>query len=385
MKKICIVVGSRANYSSIKSLIRAVKNHPNLELQIIACASALLDRYGRVVDQIEKDGYPCNLKLNFIVEGETPLTMAKTTGLGLIDMTNALEILKPDYVVTVGDRYETMATTIAATYMNIPLVHTMGGEVTGTIDESIRHATTKFAHLHFAASKDAKLRIIKMGEDENNVFCVGCPRIDLVKETLEKELDLISFENIVNSYGIGSKINLQNKFLLVSYHPVTTEYGENFSHISSLFEALIKINMQSIILWPNSDAGSSEISKYYRILREKNHDLPFHFVKNLPIDVYVNLMNLTSCLVGNSSSGIREGAFIGTPVVNVGTRQNSRECSENVINVSSDTNEIFKAINYQLTHGKYSSDHIYGDGNSGEKIAEILSSKTVNIQKIITY
>lgn len=385
MKKICIVVGSRANYSSIKSLIRAVKNHPILELQIIACASALLERYGRVVDQIEKDGFPCNLKLNFIVEGETPLTMAKTTGLGLIDMTNALEILKPDYVVTVGDRYETMATTIAATYMNIPLVHTMGGEVTGTIDESIRHATTKFAHLHFAASKDARLRIIKMGEDENNVFCVGCPRIDLVKETLGKELDLISFENIVNSYGIGSKINLQNKFLLISYHPVTTEYGENFSQISSLFEALIKINIQSIILWPNSDAGSSEISKYYRILREKKHDLPFHFVKNLPIDVYVNLMNLTSCLVGNSSSGIREGAFIGTPVVNVGTRQNSRECSENVINVSPDTNEIFKAINNQLTHGKYPSDHIYGDGNSGEKIAEILSSKTVNIQKIITY
>jgi len=340
MKKICIVVGSRANYSSIKSLIRAVQNHPNLELQIIACASALLERYGRVVDQIEKDGYPCNLKLNFIVEGETPLTMAKTTGLGLIDMTNALEILKPDFVVTVGDRYETMATTIAATYMNIPLVHTMGGEVTGTIDESIRHATTKFAHLHFAASKDASLRIVKMGEDENNVFCVGCPRIDLVKETLEKELDLTSFENIVNSYGIGSEINLKNKFLLVSYHPVTTEFGENFKHISNLFDALIKINMQSIILWPNSDAGSSEISKYYRILREKQHNLPFHFVKNLPIDVYVNLMNLTSCLVGNSSSGIREGAFIGTPVVNVGTRQNSRECGENVINVTPDKHII---------------------------------------------
>jgi len=385
MKKICIVVGSRANYSSIKSLIRAVQNHPNLELQIIACASALLERYGRVVDQIEKDGYPCNLKLNFIVEGETPLTMAKTTGLGLIDMTNALEILKPDFVVTVGDRYETMATTIAATYMNIPLVHTMGGEVTGTIDESIRHATTKFAHLHFAASKDASLRIVKMGEDENNVFCVGCPRIDLVKETLEKELDLTSFENIVNSYGIGSEINLKNKFLLVSYHPVTTEFGENFKHISNLFDALIKINMQSIILWPNSDAGSSEISKYYRILREKQHNLPFHFVKNLPIDVYVNLMNLTSCLVGNSSSGIREGAFIGTPVVNVGTRQNSRECGENVINVTPDTNEIFDAINTQLKHGKYISNHIYGDGNSGEKIAEILSSRTVNIQKIITY
>lgn len=385
MKKICIVVGSRANYSSIKSLIRAVKNHPKLKLQLIVCASALLERYGKVVDQIEKDGFLCDVKLNFIVEGETPLTMAKTTGLGLIDMTNALDLLKPDYVVTVGDRYETMATTIAATYMNIPLVHTMGGEVTGTIDESIRHATTKFAHLHFAASLDAANRIIKMGENSDNVFCLGCPRIDLVKETLEEVIDISGFEKTVNSYGIGSAINLKNKFLLVSFHPVTTEFGDNFNQISVLFEALKKIKMQSIILWPNSDAGSSEISKYYRMLREKENNLPFHFVKNLPIDVYVNLMNLTSCLVGNSSSGIREGAFIGTPVVNVGSRQNSRECGNNVINVEVDTDLIYNAINKQLVHGKYESNHIYGDGNTGIKIADILSDTSVNIQKLITY
>lgn len=385
MKKICIVVGSRANYSSIKSLIRAVKNHSKLKLQLIVCASALLDRYGKVVDQIEKDGFLCDVKLNFIVEGETPLTMAKTTGLGLIDMTNALDLLKPDYVVTVGDRYETMATTIAATYMNIPLVHTMGGEVTGTIDESIRHATTKFAHLHFAASQDAANRIVKMGEDVDNVFCLGCPRIDLVKETLEEGIDISEFENVVNSYGIGSAIDLKSKFLLVSYHPVTTEFGDNFNQISVLFEALKKIKMQSIILWPNSDAGSSEISKYYRMLREKDNNLPFHFVKNLPINVYVNLMNLTSCLVGNSSSGIREGAFIGTPVVNVGSRQNSRECGENVINVEVDTDLIYNAINKQLVHGKYDSNHIYGDGNTGIKIADVLSERSVNIQKLITY
>lgn len=385
MKKICVVVGSRANYSSIKSLIRAVKNHPKLKLQLIVCASALLERYGKVVDQIEKDGFLCDVKLNFIVEGETPLTMAKTTGLGLIDMTNALDLLKPDYVVTVGDRYETMATTIAATYMNIPLVHTMGGEVTGTIDESIRHATTKFAHLHFAASLDASNRIIKMGENSDNVFCLGCPRIDIVKETLEEVIDISEFEKTVNSYGIGSAINLNSKFLLVSFHPVTTEFGDNFNQISVLFEALKKIKMQSIILWPNSDAGSSEISKYYRMLREKDNNLPFHFVKNLPIDIYVNLMNLTSCLVGNSSSGIREGAFIGTPVVNVGSRQNSRECGNNVINVEVDTDLIYNAINKQLVHGKYESNHIYGDGNTGNKIADILSNTSVNIQKLITY
>ncbi len=386
MKKICIVVGSRANYSSIKSLMKAVNKHSKLKLQLIVCASSLLEKYGRVVDQIEKDGFKIDLKLSFIVEGETPLTMAKTTGLGIIDMTNALSILKPDYVITVGDRYETMCTTIASTYMNIPLGHTMGGEVTGTIDESIRHATTKFAHLHFAASKDAAERIIKLGEKPESVFWTGCPRIDLVKETLEKKFKKDIFQKIVNSYGIGSKIDFNKEFILLSYHPVTTEFGSNYEQISNVFEVLKRINMQSIILWPNSDAGSSEIAKFYRIFRESfKNKYPFHFVKNLPIDVYVNLMNITSCLVGNSSSGIREGAFIGTPVVNIGSRQNSRECGNNVINVKSKIDDIFTAVKSQIAHGKYDMDSIYGDGNSGLKIAEILSQTEVEIQKVISY
>ena len=386
MKKICVVIGSRANYSSIKSMMKAVDEHPKLELQLIVCASSLLERYGKVSNQIEKDGFKINLKLSFIIEGETPLTMAKTTGLGIIEMTNALNILIPDYVITVGDRYETMCTTIASTYMNIPLGHTMGGEVTGTIDESIRHATTKFAHLHFAASKDAAERIIKLGEKSETVFWTGCPRIDLVKETLEKEFNKNTFQDLVNSYGIGSKINFDEDFILVSHHPVTTEFGSNYKQISNIFDALTKIKMQSIILWPNSDAGSSEIAKFYRVFRENpdNKDR-FHFVKNLPIDVYVNLMNSTSCLVGNSSSGIREGAFIGTPVVNIGSRQNSRECGNNVINVKSNPEDIFNAIKFQIKKGKYKMNNIYGDGKSGVKIAEILSKTEVDIQKIITY
>ena len=186
MKKICIVVGSRANYSSIKSLMKAVNKHSKLKLQLIVCASSLLEKYGRVVDQIEKDGFKIDLKLSFIVEGETPLTMAKTTGLGIIDMTNALSILKPDYVITVGDRYETMCTTIASTYMNIPLAHSMGGERSGTVDESIRHAISKMANLHFVANQDAMDRLIKMGELPETIFNVGCPRIDYINETVNE-------------------------------------------------------------------------------------------------------------------------------------------------------------------------------------------------------
>src|SRR5579862_484260 len=185
MRKVCVVVGSRANYSSIKSAMRAIQAHPDLELQVIASASAVLDRYGSVVKLIEEDGFKAAAKVFMLVEGETPATMAKSTGLGLIELPTLFEQLQPDIVLTVGDRFETMATTLAAAYMNIPLAHTMGGEVSGTIDESIRHAVTKFAHLHFPACSDARERILKLGERPEDIHLVGCPRIDLVAEILK--------------------------------------------------------------------------------------------------------------------------------------------------------------------------------------------------------
>ena len=168
VRKVCVVVGSRANYGSIKSVMRAVQAHPDLQLQIIVAASALLDRFGSVVDVIERDGFTPDARVNMIVEGETPVTMAKSTGLGLLELPTLFELLKPDVVVTVGDRFETMATAVAGAYMNIPLAHTMGGEVTGTIDESIRHAITKLAHVHFPANQDAADRIVRLGEDPDS-------------------------------------------------------------------------------------------------------------------------------------------------------------------------------------------------------------------------
>ena len=159
MKKICTVIGSRANYSSIKSAMMAIQCHPQLELQVVVTASAVLDRYGNVSQLIESDGFEIAERLHILIEGETPSTMAKSTGVGLIELASAFERLKPDCVITVGDRFETMATTLAAVYMNIPVAHTMGGEVSGTIDESIRHAVTKFAHIHFPASRDAAERL----------------------------------------------------------------------------------------------------------------------------------------------------------------------------------------------------------------------------------
>jgi UDP-hydrolysing UDP-N-acetyl-D-glucosamine 2-epimerase len=382
-RKICVFLGSRANYSSIKSAMLAIRDHAELELQLVIGASALLDRYGAVVSLIEKDGFVPTAKVHMLIEGETPETMAKSTGLGLLELPTIFGQIKPDIVLTVGDRFETMSSTLAAAYMNIPIAHTMGGEVSGTIDESIRHAVTKFAHIHFPASQEAKERIIKLGERPDDVYMVGCPRIDLVAEILAQqdgEIDGHLFD-----LGVGERFDLTQPFLLVSQHPVTTEYGEGERQITATLEAIRDSGVPAIILWPNSDAGSEDISRGIRKWRERKLDHNMHFFKNLPVATYIRLMRRTACLIGNSSSGIREGAFIGTPVVNIGSRQDMRERGDNVIDAAPDRASILEAIQRQLKNGRYESQPIYGDGAAGKRIADVLSRCEVQVQKRITY
>lgn len=384
MKKICVVIGSRANYSSIKSAMTAIRDHKELELQLVVAASALLDRYGSVVDLIERDGFKVSSRLYMLIEGETPATMAKSTGVGLIELPTILETLKPDVVLTVGDRFETMATTLAAAYMNIPVAHTMGGEVSGTIDESIRHAVTKFAHIHFPASPESRDRIIKLGERPETVFLVGCPRIDLVSMFLKQDASAEIAKLFQD--GVGEKFNTNEPFVLVSQHPVTTEYGAGEKQINSTLETIREIDIPAIVLWPNADAGSEDISRGIRKWRERGLDSKMYFFKNLPISTYVHLMKKTACLIGNSSSGIREGAFIGTPVVNIGSRQDMRERGTNVLDVGYEKAEIKEGILKQIKHGPYPMEPIYGEGDAGKRIADVLAKLgPVQVQKRITY
>jgi UDP-hydrolysing UDP-N-acetyl-D-glucosamine 2-epimerase len=318
-----------------------------------------------------------------LIEGETPATMAKSTGLGLLELPTIFDQLAPDFVLTVGDRFETMATTLAAAYMNIPIAHTMGGEVSGTIDESIRHAVTKFAHVHFPASQEARDRIIKLGERPEDVYMVGCPRIDLVAEILagdDKELGDELFD-----VGVGQRFDLDKPFLLVSQHPVTTEFGAGERQITATLEAVRESGLPAIILWPNADAGSDDIARGIRKLRERGLGDRMHFFKNLPVATYVRLMRRTACLVGNSSSGIREGAFIGTPVVNIGSRQDMRERGSNVVDSGYSRDEISAAIRSQVQHGRYPMEPIYGDGKAGKRIADALVTANPSVQKRITY
>jgi UDP-hydrolysing UDP-N-acetyl-D-glucosamine 2-epimerase len=384
VRKVCIFVGSRANYSSIKSLMRAVRAHPDLKLQLIVGASALLDRFGSVVDVIEADGFTPDARVTMIVEGETPATMAKSTGLGLLELPTIFDLLRPDIVVSVGDRFETMATAIAAAYMNIPLAHTMGGEISGTIDESIRHAVTKLAHLHFPANTAAADRIIHMGEPPETVHAVGCPRIDLVAE-IARATEGIPHAEWLDREGVGAHIDPTQPFLLVNQHPVTTEYGQGRDQIQETLEALDELRMPTIMLWPNADAGSEDIATGMRTFREKRQPDYIRFYKNFPIETYIRLMLLASCTVGNSSAPIREGAFLGVPAVNIGSRQTGRDRGPNVIDVDCERGAIAAAVSRQLSHGRYPSDHLYGDGAAGGRIAEVLARVPLRVQKRLVF
>jgi UDP-hydrolysing UDP-N-acetyl-D-glucosamine 2-epimerase len=268
--------------------------------------------------------------------------------------------------------------------MNIPLAHTMGGEISGTIDESIRHAVTKLSHLHFPANKEAAERIVRMGEDPTAVHVVGCPRIDLVAEIVHGNGHLESSDWLERE-GVGAHITLDKPFLLVSQHPVTTEYGHGEEQIVETLMALHELQMPTIMLWPNADAGSEDISRGMRKFREKHRPEYIRFYKNFPIETYVRLMLGCACAIGNSSAPLREGAYTGVPTVNIGTRQQGRDRADNVTDCGYDRREIIAAVKEQLAHGRYASSHLYGDGGAGARIAKILVDAPLRVQKRLCY
>lgn len=382
-RKICAVITARPSYSRVKTVLQAIKDHPKLELQLVVAGSALLDRYGNAVDFIERDGFTINEKVFMVLEGENKTAMAKTTGLGVMELANVFYNLQPDAVLTIADRFETIATSIAAAYQNIPLIHLQGGEVTGNIDEKVRHANTKLADIHFVTSEDAKNRVIKMGENEHYVFNTGCPSIDLAAQVQQKpKLDFDPFQKYG---GVGASFPLEEGYIVVMQHPVTTEYNQAKTDVTKTLEVIDKIGVPTFWFWPNVDAGADGTSNGIRSYREKHNPKNIRFFKNMEPNDFLRLLVNGKCLIGNSSVGIRECSFLGVPVVNIGTRQNRRLRGENVIDVSYDKKEILDAITHQLETPKDESSTIYGKGDSGQKIADILSDIELRFHKTITY
>jgi UDP-hydrolysing UDP-N-acetyl-D-glucosamine 2-epimerase len=383
-RKVCIVLTTRGNYAKMKSVIHHVQKSPDLELQLILGGMVVLEKYGRILNALEGQSLPVARTINFVIEGENLSTMAKSTGLAMIEFSTAFDDLKPDVVFVIADRFECLPIAMAASYMNIPVAHVEGGEVSGSIDESIRHAITKLAHLHFPASREAAKRIERMGEDPSTVFAVGGTSMDAIRELDLDNLDPV--RKYQRDFGMGPMIELlPGKYLVLIQHPVTTEYDENLIHVQETIDALETLNMPTVWILPNMDAGSDGINKAIRQFRETRRPDYIHFFKSLPIEYYAPLLKNAACLIGNSSSGIRESAFLGTPTVNIGSRQHGRERGHNVIDVGYDSREISHAVKRQIDNGPYDPDHLYGDGFAAEKIVNVLCSYKFTLQKTITY
>jgi UDP-hydrolysing UDP-N-acetyl-D-glucosamine 2-epimerase len=383
-RKVCVVITARPSYSRVRSALLALRDRPDVELQVVVAASALLERFGNVSKIIEQDGFKISARAFTIVEGETLVTSAKSMGLGVVELASIFDMLAPDVVVTIADRYETLATAVAASYINVPVAHLQGGEVTGSIDEKVRHAVTKLSNLHFASTKLAADWIVRLGEPRDSVFFTGCPSIDIAADIL-RDPTAATFNPFKNYGGVGPTFALDDGFIIVMQHPVTTEFGEAADQIVETLHAVIKLDVNAFWFWPNIDAGSDMVSKMIRTYREEGRMKRVHFFRNLLPDDFLKLMLRSRCIVGNSSVSLREGSFLGVPAVNIGTRQQFRERGVNVMDVGYDAEKIGTAIEVQYQKGRCPSDSLYGDGQAGARIAQHLASEALRSDKVLTY
>ena len=368
-RKICFPITSRVHYARQKRFLNLLNKHPKVELQLVVGGSILLEKYGeKFLPAIKLAGFNINETLFNVIEGGQNIAMAKTAGLTALEFSNSLHKLNPDIVIIRGDRFEQLAMAMVAAYLNKTIAHIEGGDVSGTIDESVRHAITKLAHLHFVTNEDSRRRVIQMGENPRRVFNVGSLDVEFTS-LVDKKLD----GSVVNLTGTGDPVDVTKPFIVVMQHPVTTEKN-NRRNIEATIKAVKEIKIPTVWFWPNEDAGTNEIAKALRVFREKNKDsnFPIRFVTDILPEDFIGLLRRTSCLVGNSSAGIKESSYLGTPVVNIGTRQNNRLKGLNVIDVGCDTREITKAVKEQLKHGKYPQSIIYYKPDTGKKIADVL-------------
>ena len=378
-KKVLVAITARPSYSRIRSALVHLREDPSVELKILCSGSSLLDRYGRVIDFIREDGFDVIDEVYTFVEGDDLINMALTTSNTIAHTATALRRERPDIVVTIADRYETIGTAIAASYMNLPLVHVQGGELTGNIDEKVRHAITKLADMHLPSTEGAARRLERMGEHPSSIHVTGCPSIDIARESLDVPIAQVAKE--IDNIAAGDHFVLGGGYIVVLLHPETDAHEQSFDQMTMLLDAVSELQMPTVLFWPNVDAGSDGTSKAVRIFRESGRAAHFTFVKNLEGHLFLALLRDSKCLIGNSSVGIRECSFLGTPVINIGDRQQGRERADNVLDVEWQPEALVAALRSQVAHGKYPPSMLYGDGHAGPIIAQTIAAATPSFAK----
>jgi UDP-hydrolysing UDP-N-acetyl-D-glucosamine 2-epimerase len=379
-RKVCVVLVDRANYGRLKPVLHAITQKQELQLQLVAAGTMVLERFGHPVQNVKNDGFTVDGEIYIELEGSTPATMAKSLGFAVVEFASEFHRLKPDVVMLIGDRYEALAAALAAAYMNLCIVHIQGGEVSGSIDESARHAITKLAHYHFPSTNRSAQYLVRMGESPKSILGVGCPSSDIARLLVPS----ITSE-LINSTGSGGNIDIEKPFLLVVFHPTTTTYGGERKQVEEILHALAKLQMQTIMLWPNIDAGADHISKAVRLFRDREAPNWLRTITNLTPEHYLNLLARVSCAIGNSSSFVRDAGYFGTPVVLVGDRQEGRETDEHVTHVEPLSAHVLRGVRDQLKHGAYEPSTLYGDGLVSQRIADGLVILEPYVQKRLHY
>lgn len=381
MKKVAVITGTRADYGIFRPVLDAIQKSPELTLSLIVTGMHLSEKFGHTVDEIERDGFAIDAKIPLGLLEDTGASMARDVGNCISGFTDAFERIRPNIILILGDRGEMLAAAITGAYMNIPVAHLHGGEVSGTVDESVRHAITKLSHIHLPATEESATRIAKLGEDEFRIHVVGAPALDTILSE-----PLISEEETTEMFDLDTT----KPIILVVQHPVTTELDDVERQIRETMEALVAIGEQTVLIYPNADAGGRKIIEVI----EQYRQYPFIQIhKNLNHIEYLSLMRLCDVMVGNSSSGIIEAPSFGLPVVNVGTRQQGRQRAINIIDVDHDRDSILKSIKIALHDGDFKIKcdgciNPYGNGNAGKNVANILGNLSITpelLQKRIVY
>uniref|UniRef100_A0A8C1MCW1 Bifunctional UDP-N-acetylglucosamine 2-epimerase/N-acetylmannosamine kinase n=2 Tax=Cyprinus carpio TaxID=7962 RepID=A0A8C1MCW1_CYPCA len=367
--RVCVATCNRADYSKLAPIMFGIKSHAEIfDLEVVVLGSHLIDDYGNTFRMIKQDEFDIHAKLHTIVRGEDEAAMVESVGLALVKLPDVLQRLAPDILLVHGDRFDALALATAAALMNIRILHLEGGEVSGTIDDSIRHAISKLAHYHAVCTRSAERHLISMCEDHSHIILAGCPSYDKLLSAHQRD----DYTDIINSW-LGDDVKEQS-YIVALQHPVTTDIQNSIKIYELMLDALISFNKRTLILFPNIDAGSKEM---VRVMRRKGIEQHpnFRAVKHVPFDQFIQLVSHAGCMIGNSSCGVREAGAFGTPVINLGTRQTGRETGENVLHVrDADThNKIYHAL--ELQFGKrYPCSKIYGDGNAVQRILKFMQS-----------
>ena len=364
LREVVYVTGTRADYGLMHETLKTLNEDANIHLDIVATGMHLMDEFGYSVDEIKKDNFNLHI-INQTFKKDDEASMSDFIGKLTADLTNLMSELKPDVVLLLGDRGEMLAGAIVASYLQIPIAHIHGGDVSSTVDDSTRHAITKLSNIHFAATEKSASRIRQMGENPDNIFVVGAPGLD----------SIIKCKDNIDENYLKDKYDITKDFAIVLQHPVSLEIDDSSFQIQQTLDALISTDYQIILIYPNADAGG-------RSMIEKINEYDVDAYKNIPHDDFIGLLSLASVLVGNSSSGIIESSLFKLPVINLGTRQQGREKAENVIDVDYNRDEILSALKF-IESEDYKKQlesciNPYGDGKACERICKILKEIELN-------